>query len=213
MHVGFGIFLWTFAEYFIHRWIFHMDVNTDSRFACTFQLHFLIHGLHHKVPFDSDRLVFPLVPATIMTIIFGSLLYILIYRFTHHPLLVGAGSLIGIEGFSLWQNIYPWWFMFMFGKWNFLILGYVAYDLIHYYTHFGNPSIEHLHYMKRYHYQHHFVHEDIGFSVSSSLWDRVFNTLIILRKLNYYLKWYFFQERIQISFPKKPLVKWIFNYQ
>lgn len=83
-----------------------MNVNTDSRFACTF--HFLIHGIHHKVPFDPDRLVFPLVPASIMTIILSSLFYILISRFTHHPLLVEAGALIGIEVFPLWQNIYSW---------------------------------------------------------------------------------------------------------
>lgn len=40
--------------------------------------------------------------------------------------------------------------------------GYLAYDMIHYYIHYGSPSGGHLYHMKRYHYQHHFVHHDLG---------------------------------------------------
>lgn len=34
--------------------------------------------------------------------------------------------------------------------------------MIHYYIHYGSPNGGHLYHMKRYHYQHHFVHHDLG---------------------------------------------------
>lgn len=81
--------------------------------------------------------------------------------------------------------------------------------MIHYYLHYGNPSSKHLYHMKRYHYQHHFVHHDqgedfiitvdvsqqlsllciLGFGISSPLWDHVFKTDIELKKLKFRLKW------------------------
>lgn len=61
--------------------------------------------------------------------------------------------------------------------------------MIHYYIHYGSPSNGYLYNLKRYHYQHHFVHHDKGFGISSPMWDIVFGTKIILRKLKYLLKW------------------------
>lgn len=43
----FGIGLWTFLEYSLHRWVFHVNVENGNKYLITF--HFLIHGLHHKV--------------------------------------------------------------------------------------------------------------------------------------------------------------------
>lgn len=45
--------------------------------------------------------------------------------------------------------------------------GYLIYDMIHYYLHYGSPSLnnalgKYLYHIKRYHYQHHFVHHDKG---------------------------------------------------
>lgn len=95
VHLAFGICLWTLIEYSIHRWIFHLDAIAQNRFVCTF--HFLFHGQHHKVPFDPHRLVFPIFPATIIGVVGGHLIYISIYRSTNHPLLVLAGSAIGMK--------------------------------------------------------------------------------------------------------------------
>ena len=69
------------------------------------------------------------------------------------------------------------------------LFGYLCYDMIHYYLHYGSPSLKHLYHMKRYHYQHHFAHQDLGYGISSPLWDFVFNTRIHLRKLRFHLKW------------------------
>lgn len=151
-----GILFWTFLEYVLHRFLFHMEVKPNTHpWLCT--LHFTIHGLHHKVPFDPMRLVFPPLPGVIIaTIIYAPLSLCL-----PQPRVMLAGALFG----------------------------YLCYDMIHYYLHYGSPTLKHLYHMKRYHYQHHFAHQDMGYGISSPLWDFVFNTRIHLRKLKYHLKW------------------------
>ncbi|CAI8603650.1 unnamed protein product [Vicia faba] len=57
-----GIFVWTLAEYLLHRFLFH--VQTKSYWGNT--LHYLLHGCHHKHPMDSLRLVFPPAAAAII---------------------------------------------------------------------------------------------------------------------------------------------------
>lgn len=69
------------------------------------------------------------------------------------------------------------------------LTGYLVYDMTHFYLHYGSPSGGHFYHMKRYHYQHHFAHHDQGFGISSAIWDDIFDTRIILRKLKYVLKW------------------------
>ncbi|XP_073813198.1 fatty acid 2-hydroxylase isoform X1 [Musca autumnalis] len=151
-----GILLWTFLEYMLHRHVFHMQLNEKTKpWLCTF--HFMIHGLHHKVPFDPMRLVFPPLAAVILCVVFYTPLSFIVPR----PRVLLAGCL----------------------------LGYLGYDMIHYYLHYGNPSLKQLYFMKRYHYQHHFAHQDIGYGVSNPLWDFVFKTRIHLRKLTFHLKW------------------------
>uniref|UniRef100_A0A0R0K178 Fatty acid hydroxylase domain-containing protein n=1 Tax=Glycine max TaxID=3847 RepID=A0A0R0K178_SOYBN len=59
-----GIFVWTLAEYTLHRFLFH--VKTKSYWGNT--LHYLLHGCHHKHPMDSYRLVFPPVAAAILAL-------------------------------------------------------------------------------------------------------------------------------------------------
>lgn len=50
-----GWCVWWLLEYSIHRWLFHMTPSTQWQQ----RLHFLAHGLHHKTPRDSERLVMP----------------------------------------------------------------------------------------------------------------------------------------------------------
>ena len=42
-----GILMWTFDEYVVHRWLFHLQPPADSKFLI--YAHFLLHGQHHKV--------------------------------------------------------------------------------------------------------------------------------------------------------------------
>lgn len=153
-----GYFIWPFIEYCIHRWIFHMDPPHDSPLLIT--LHFTLHGLHHKVPFDDQRLLFPPVPAALVVWFFYSIFSKLLPEWVVPPLIAGG------------------------------ILGYVTYDLIHYHLHYGSPKDgSYLYFMKRYHNQHHFTQHTSGYGISCPIWDYVFGTVIKLKKLSYSLKW------------------------
>lgn len=111
-------------------------------------LHFFFHGQHHKVPFDEDRLVFP--PAAAAVFILG------FWKFFNYFLAGGIGSSLFCGG----------------------LLGYVGYDLIHYYMHHGAPERgSYLHDMKRYHVMHHFNDPNTGFGISTKFWDKPFNTV------------------------------------
>jgi len=50
-----GIVVWTFTEYFLHRFIFHF--TPKSEFGK--KIHFIFHGVHHDYPNDTKRLVMP----------------------------------------------------------------------------------------------------------------------------------------------------------
>src|ERR1700744_4076410 len=50
-----GLFVWTFVEYIMHRFVFHYVPK--NKFGL--RLHFIFHGVHHDYPSDAKRLVLP----------------------------------------------------------------------------------------------------------------------------------------------------------
>ena len=64
-----GLFVWTFVEYALHRWVFHLESkNPDvARWI------YVIHGNHHDDPYDWYRGVMPIAPA----VIYSGLLFLL----------------------------------------------------------------------------------------------------------------------------------------
>ncbi len=66
-----GVLFWTFAEYILHRYVFHWV--SDSKWSK--RLHFVMHGAHHDFPKDKDRLLMPPVPGLIM----AGMLFLLFY--------------------------------------------------------------------------------------------------------------------------------------
>jgi 4-hydroxysphinganine ceramide fatty acyl 2-hydroxylase len=50
-----GLFVWTFVEYIMHRFIFHYVPKNKIGL----RLHFIFHGVHHDYPSDAKRLVLP----------------------------------------------------------------------------------------------------------------------------------------------------------
>jgi sterol desaturase/sphingolipid hydroxylase (fatty acid hydroxylase superfamily) len=50
-----GLFVWTFIEYILHRFIFHFVPKAPW----ALRLHFIFHGVHHDYPSDAKRLVMP----------------------------------------------------------------------------------------------------------------------------------------------------------
>uniref|UniRef100_A0A8B9TRI0 Fatty acid 2-hydroxylase n=1 Tax=Anas platyrhynchos TaxID=8839 RepID=A0A8B9TRI0_ANAPL len=142
-----GMFLWSLLEYLIHRFVFHMKPPASNYYLIT--LHFLLHGQHHKSPFDSSRLVFPPVPASLVIGFFYGVLQLLL------PEVLGLSVFVGG------------------------LCGYVVYDMMHYYLHYGSPKKgTYLYGLKAYHVKHHFEHQKSGFGISTRFWDRPFRTLI-----------------------------------
>lgn len=132
--------------------------------------------IHSQVPFDSNRLVFPPVPA----ILIASVFYLPFPYLFNCPRIAISGGLFGKTKLTHSKAIILY---------NICVTGYLCYDMVHYYIHYGSPNGGYFYNLKRYHYQHHFVHHDKGFGVSSPYWDGAFGTKIVLRKLKYLLKW------------------------
>lgn len=142
-----GLFLWTLAEYMLHRFVFHYHPRT----AWGKRISFLLHGVHHAQPMVRTRLVMP-PPVSI-------------------PL---AGAFYG--GFYLLLGValgVPHWVAPLFSG---FVVGYLGYDMMHYSTHHFKLSWKYWQTMKRYHMHHHVQTPDKRFGVSSPLWDIVFGT-------------------------------------
>lgn len=65
-----GFFFWTFAEYIVHRFLYHTETNSGLLFS----IQHSAHGIHHQHPKDPTRLAMPPVPA-----IFASGLFFLVF--------------------------------------------------------------------------------------------------------------------------------------
>jgi sterol desaturase/sphingolipid hydroxylase (fatty acid hydroxylase superfamily) len=143
-----GVFLWTFAEYTLHRYVFHFHARSDRMK----RLVFLFHGIHHAQPQCKTRLVMPPAVSVPMAFVFYGLFFL------------AAGLILQAP-----QWVDPLVAGFM--------LGYLAYDLTHYATHHFRMRWGPLKYLKRHHMRHHFKTPGQRFGVSSSFWDIVFGTL------------------------------------
>ena len=143
-----GLFLWTLSEYVIHRFVFHHHADSPA----LKRIFFLFHGVHHAQPQCKTRLVMPPVVSIPGAILFYALFSLVV------------GSLLGAH---IW--VAPLFSGF--------IMGYLAYDLIHYATHHFAMRSGYLKFLKRYHMQHHFKTPDKRFGVSSPIWDSVFGTM------------------------------------
>lgn len=53
LFVVLGLFIWSFTEYVMHRFLFHY--HPTSKFGQ--RIHFIFHGIHHDYPNDANRLV------------------------------------------------------------------------------------------------------------------------------------------------------------
>ena len=104
-----ALFFWTFAEYMLHRFLFHwIGENKTAK-----RIHFIMHGNHHLYPKDTDRILMPPVPGLLM----GAVLFGIFYLF------------FGIIGYP----VYIWAFFPGF------FLGYILYSFVHRATHINKP--------------------------------------------------------------------------
>jgi len=142
-----GVFIWTLAEYTLHRFLFHFKPRGPAQE----RLSFLFHGVHHAQPQCKTRLVMP--PA--LSIPLAALFYALFVLF--------FGSLLGASS----------WIAPSFAG---FLSGYLAYDLTHYATHHFAMRSGYLKFLKRYHMQHHYKTPNQRYGVTSPLWDMAFGT-------------------------------------
>jgi sterol desaturase/sphingolipid hydroxylase (fatty acid hydroxylase superfamily) len=84
-----GLFLWTFFEYLMHRFLFH-GLSKIPRFN---HVHYIVHGMHHVYPTDPRRVIFP----PFMGLIIGGLIALMVYFILPSSWFFGtmAGFIVG----------------------------------------------------------------------------------------------------------------------
>jgi 4-hydroxysphinganine ceramide fatty acyl 2-hydroxylase len=143
-----GILLWTFAEYMVHRFVYHTE--TSSPGFTKFQHN--AHSHHHNYPKDKYRLAMPPVPSIVLSIVFFSLFYLVFNAF-------------GVPNYT---------FAFFPGFW----WGYLGYITIHYMQHvIRMPKYPPARKLWEHHAVHHYKNPYVAHGVSTRLWDWVFGTM------------------------------------
>ena len=88
-----GLFVFTFVEYLVHRYAFHIDTDTPAK--AKFQYTF--HGVHHDNPRDKSRLAMPPVASVTLAAIL----------FIGYRLVLGYYGLAVYSGFPGWLRDIP----------------------------------------------------------------------------------------------------------
>lgn len=148
-----GLATWTFLEYAIHRFLFHIDALLPNN-GWLLTLHFLLHGVHHRVPNDPYRLVMPPALFFALAATLLSMLRPLLSFMPDHCFYALAAS---------------------------GVLGYVGYDMVHYSQHHATNLKEDSYWykMRQYHMKHHYAGlHNIGFGITNKFWDNIFGTVL-----------------------------------
>ncbi|KAG0041329.1 fatty acid alpha-hydroxylase, partial [Gryganskiella cystojenkinii] len=103
--------------------------------------HFLLHGIHHYLPMDRLRLVMPPALAVALALPLNALGHSIFADNRAYAVMSGA------------------------------FMGYVLYDLTHFFLHHSNQRFEHFREMKTYHLAHHYKNYEGGYGITSKIWD------------------------------------------
>jgi sterol desaturase/sphingolipid hydroxylase (fatty acid hydroxylase superfamily) len=127
-------------------WLHRLVFHFEPENGIGARMHWIIHGIHHDHPNDPMRLVMP--PA--VSIPLGAIVFGVMY------LVVGSRYSPGLgAGF---------------------FLGYLVYDMMHYYLHHFRPHGRLGRMLRERHMRHHFQDDTRGFGISAPYWDEVFRT-------------------------------------
>ena len=127
-------------------WLHRVVFHFEPERGLGARQHWIIHGVHHEHPNDPMRLVMP--PA--VSVPLGAGVFALLY------LIVGARYAPGLgAGF---------------------FVGYLVYDMMHYYLHHFRPQGRLGRILRERHMRHHFQDDTRGFGISAPYWDEVFGT-------------------------------------
>jgi sterol desaturase/sphingolipid hydroxylase (fatty acid hydroxylase superfamily) len=87
-----GVIAFTWVEYMVHRYVFHMGAHTEQRA----KLQYTLHGVHHEFPKDKERLAMPpivsITLATVLLFLFRLILGDFVFSFL-------PGFLVGYAGY------------------------------------------------------------------------------------------------------------------
>jgi sterol desaturase/sphingolipid hydroxylase (fatty acid hydroxylase superfamily) len=127
-------------------WLHRLVFHFEPEDGIGARLHWIIHGVHHDHPNDPMRLVMP--PA--VSVPLGAAVFGVLYLLFGHHYAPGLGA-----GF---------------------FIGYLAYDMTHYYLHHFRPRGPMGRILRERHMRHHFQDDTRGFGISAPYWDDVFRT-------------------------------------
>src|SRR5665811_286182 len=127
-------------------WLHRIVFHFEPDHGIGARLHWIIHGVHHEHPNDPLRLVMP--PA--VSIPLGALVFGALYVVFGKRYAPGVGT-----GF---------------------FMGYLGYDMLHYYLHHFRPRSRAGRSLRERHMRHHFQDDARGFGISAPYWDEVFGT-------------------------------------
>ena len=113
---------------------------------------FMFHGVHHAYPNDTKRLVMP--PSVSIPLAIG-------FFFLFKAILGGI-------------SVAPFYIGF--------IAGYLFYDISHYAIHHFNMHSKFWLAIKNHHMRHHYQNPELGFGVSTPLWDVILKTNYDIKK-------------------------------
>lgn len=106
-----GVITFTWVEYNMHRYVFHMPTYTKARA----KLQYMIHGVHHEFPRDKDRLAMPpllsVTIATVLLLVFRLIMGDLTFSFLPGFIVGYAGYLAihyMVHAFQPPKNIFKW---------------------------------------------------------------------------------------------------------
>ena len=127
-------------------WLHRVVFHFEPEAGIGARLHWMIHGVHHDHPNDPMRLVMPPSASVPLGVAFA-LLFQAVLAF-------GPACAVSAGFF----------------------LGYLAYDMTHFYVHHRRPRTWAGRKLRELHMRHHFQDERAGFGVSAPWWDLVFGT-------------------------------------
>lgn len=103
-----GMFFWTFFEYIMHRYIFHMIAKS----ARAQQFIYVLHGNHHHFPRDKERLFMPPVPSLLIASAIFGIMYLLMreYAFLFFPGFILGYLIYGSMHYAIhaWNPPFKW---------------------------------------------------------------------------------------------------------
>jgi dihydroceramide fatty acyl 2-hydroxylase len=127
-------------------WLHRLVFHFEPQAGVGARLHWIIHGIHHEHPNDPLRLVMP--PAVSI------------------PL---AAAVFGVLYLVFGERYAP-------GLGVGFFVGYLVYDMLHYYLHHFTPRGRVGRMLRERHMRHHFQDDTRGFGISAPYWDEIFRT-------------------------------------